>query len=135
MSIDKNFWIIKTKYILVNDNSSSNLVSKSVIKTLKIKIMLITDIFFKMTDEKIAESEFIVWFIINVTEISKIIIAWIINVKFEYILLLKCHWMQSVHLIDDYDKRMYMIQNDKDEWYNLSCLTVTILTETELTCR
>ena len=91
--------------------------------------------FFKIIDEKIAESEFIVWLMINVTEVSRIIAAWIIDVKFEYILLLECHWMQSVHLINDYNEKMYMIQNDKDEWYNLSCLIISTSAETEFICR
>ena len=60
MLTDENLQVIKIKYILVNDNSSSNLVSKSVIKILKIKIMLMTDMFFKIINKKIAESEFIV---------------------------------------------------------------------------
>ena len=72
---------------------------------------------------------------INVTEVSRIIAAWVIDAKSEYTLLLKCHWMQSVHLIDDYDKRMYMIQNDKNKQYNLFCLTATISVEVKLICR
>ena len=60
MSVDENLQIIKTKYIFVNDDSSSNLVSKSVIKILKIKVMSVTDVFFKMTNRKIAESKSII---------------------------------------------------------------------------
>ena len=116
MFINENLQIIKTKYTLVNNNSNSNLVSKFVIKTLKIKIIFVTNMFFKMINRKITESESITWLMINVTKVSRIIAAWVINIKFKYILLLKWHWMQSVHLIDDYDEKIYTIQNDKNEW-------------------
>ena len=43
--------------------------------------------------------------------------------------------MQSVHLIDDYDKKTYMIQNNKNEHYNLSCSMIAISAEIELICR
>ena len=43
--------------------------------------------------------------------------------------------MQSVHLIDDYDEKIYMIQNNKNEWYNLSHSMISTSPETELTHR
>ena len=43
--------------------------------------------------------------------------------------------MQSVHLIDDYDEKIYMIQNNKNEWYNLSHSMISTSAETELTHR
>jgi len=88
MSTDENIRVIKAKYTLVDGGSAPNLVPKSVVKTLKAKVMPVTDVSFEVADGKVAEPKSIAWLMVNVAGVSRIIAAWVIDAKPEYTLLL-----------------------------------------------